>query len=230
MEAIYTLSSFMVVGIFIAGIVGLIRPSLFTKLLRKFATRKYILLGSVALFFAFTGIASATEPAHLKLARQEKQAAEQRAETEAAARVEEQNKVTTDEKTETVAIDFTSETKESNNIPKGETKVTQEGVAGEKTVIYLVSYQNGKEINREVKHETITKQPVTKVTTVGTYETPKTTKPSGGSGYTNSQGNHVPSPSSDPSGATAKCRDGTYSYSQSRRGTCSHHGGVAQWL
>jgi hypothetical protein len=32
-----------------------------------------------------------------------------------------------------------------------------------------------------------------------------------------------------PAGATAKCRDGTYSYSQSRSGTCSHHGGVAIW-
>ncbi len=31
------------------------------------------------------------------------------------------------------------------------------------------------------------------------------------------------------SGATAKCRDGTLSYSASRRGTCSHHGGVAVW-
>lgn len=33
-----------------------------------------------------------------------------------------------------------------------------------------------------------------------------------------------------PVGATALCRDGTYSYSQHHRGTCSHHGGVAQWL
>lgn len=29
---------------------------------------------------------------------------------------------------------------------------------------------------------------------------------------------------------TALCRDGTYSYSQHRRGTCSWHGGVAEWL
>lgn len=35
---------------------------------------------------------------------------------------------------------------------------------------------------------------------------------------------------SAPDGATALCRDGTYSYSVSRRGTCSHHGGVARWL
>lgn len=33
-----------------------------------------------------------------------------------------------------------------------------------------------------------------------------------------------------PPGATALCKDGTYSLSQTRSGTCSHHGGVAQWL
>jgi Protein of unknown function (DUF3761)/Protein of unknown function (DUF1524) len=36
--------------------------------------------------------------------------------------------------------------------------------------------------------------------------------------------------SSAPPGATAVCRDGTYSYSQHRSGTCSRHGGVARWL
>jgi hypothetical protein len=34
----------------------------------------------------------------------------------------------------------------------------------------------------------------------------------------------------DPTGATAKCKDGTYSKSAHRSGTCSSHGGVAQWL
>ena len=29
---------------------------------------------------------------------------------------------------------------------------------------------------------------------------------------------------------TAICQDGSYSYSQHRRGTCSHHGGVKQWI
>jgi Protein of unknown function (DUF3761) len=51
--------------------------------------------------------------------------------------------------------------------------------------------------------------------------------------YTNSAGQHVQSPtkaSAAPEGATAQCRDGSYSFSQSRRGTCSHHGGVAKWL
>ena len=33
-----------------------------------------------------------------------------------------------------------------------------------------------------------------------------------------------------PDGASARCRDGTYSFSRHRRGTCSGHGGVAAWL
>jgi hypothetical protein len=33
-----------------------------------------------------------------------------------------------------------------------------------------------------------------------------------------------------PAGATAQCNDGTYSFSQHRSGTCSHHGGVRRWL
>ena len=56
-----------------------------------------------------------------------------------------------------------------------------------------------------------------------------------GRGYINSQGQWVPSPTrtpdgQPPAGASAKCRDGTFSFSKSRRGTCSHHGGVAEWL
>jgi len=33
-----------------------------------------------------------------------------------------------------------------------------------------------------------------------------------------------------PVGATARCGDGTYSFSEHRAGACSHHGGVAAWL
>jgi hypothetical protein len=32
-----------------------------------------------------------------------------------------------------------------------------------------------------------------------------------------------------PTGASARCRDGSYSFSLNRSGTCSHHGGVAEW-
>ena len=59
------------------------------------------------------------------------------------------------------------------------------------------------------------------------------TKCTDNSTYVNSKGQTVPRPencSAPPQGATAQCRDGTYSFSKSRRGTCSHHGGVAKWL
>lgn len=56
---------------------------------------------------------------------------------------------------------------------------------------------------------------------------------SGSDYYRNSAGNEVHRPvrtRSRPAGATAQCRDGSWSFSQSHRGTCSHHGGVASWL
>ena len=34
----------------------------------------------------------------------------------------------------------------------------------------------------------------------------------------------------DPTGATALCKDGTYSHSASHRGACARHQGVAKWL
>ena len=53
--------------------------------------------------------------------------------------------------------------------------------------------------------------------------------------YLNRDGNSVHSPARSrsgavPQGATARCRDGTYSFSQHHTGTCSRHGGVASWL
>ncbi|HEX3783613.1 MAG TPA: DUF3761 domain-containing protein [Pseudonocardiaceae bacterium] len=55
----------------------------------------------------------------------------------------------------------------------------------------------------------------------------------GADSYVNSDGNCVHDPEqapSAPAGATAKCKDGTYSFSQHRSGTCSGHHGVAEWL
>jgi hypothetical protein len=54
----------------------------------------------------------------------------------------------------------------------------------------------------------------------------------GADSYVNVSGHCVHRPvhaDTAPAGASARCRDGTYSFSEHRRGTCSHHGGVAQW-
>ncbi|MBO1361941.1 DUF3761 domain-containing protein [Acetobacter sacchari] len=53
--------------------------------------------------------------------------------------------------------------------------------------------------------------------------------------YQNVDGKEVHSPAHTkgdvvPSGASARCGDGSYSFSLHHRGTCSHHGGVSEWL
>ena len=74
-------------------------------------------------------------------------------------------------------------------------------------------------------------------TTAPKPKAPKTTaqaapKPAecGADYYRNSDGNCVHRPGDNPAGATALCKDGSYSYSQHRSGTCSGHGGVRTWL
>ncbi|WP_236728664.1 DUF3761 domain-containing protein [Methylobacterium sp. WSM2598] len=52
--------------------------------------------------------------------------------------------------------------------------------------------------------------------------------------YINRDGRSVHQPAhtrdgSKPEGATAHCRDGTWSFSRHRAGTCSGHHGVASW-
>lgn len=117
----------------------------------------------------------------------------------------------TKEETVKEAIPFTTETNNDASLPLGQTKTTREGSNGEKSLTYTVTYESGKETARTLKEELVTTTPITKVIATGTYV-------------------YTPPPSSEPTGATARCEDGTYSYSQHRSGTCSHHGGVASWL
>lgn len=169
----------------------------------------------------------------------QKQADEaKRAEQERLRKIEEAKpKVKSETKTETVKYETVE--KNDSSIPLGEKRVSTEGTLGERIITYDVTYINGIETKREEVKSEVTTEPVNRVVLVGTYVAPPAPQPqpaptqspsSGGSGYVNSQGNYIQSPSSNPAGASAQCRDGTYSYSQSRRGTCSHHGGVAVWL
>ena len=69
----------------------------------------------------------------------------------------------------------------------------------------------------KVVSETVTKEPKPTTYKVYTYK------------YTPSKPYTPYTPTYSNYGPSALCGDGTYSYS-SGRGTCSHHGGVAQWL
>lgn len=69
------------------------------------------------------------------------------------------------------AVAFETEEKYSDSLDKGATEVSQEGADGEKEVTYKVKYVDGAEESREKVSETVTKEPVKKIVTVGTRET-----------------------------------------------------------
>ncbi|WP_210603002.1 resuscitation-promoting factor [Brevibacterium oceani] len=83
------------------------------------------------------------------------------------------------------AIKAKVETKKSDSLYQGETKVESEGKDGEKQVVYKVKTINGEEVKKEKKDEKVLSEPKTKVVIQGTKkkETPADTggSDSGGS-------------------------------------------------
>lgn len=142
--------------------------------------------------------------------------------------------IRTENVTVTEKIAYTTVTQEDDTLASGTTKILTEGANGERTKVYKVTYEDDKEIGRDLISSTVTREPVDRVIINGTYVAPaysnNSTSCQNGT-YTNVDGNVVCRPSTNNTGgATAICRDGTYSYSQHRSGTCSHHGGVSTWL
>lgn len=149
-------------------------------------------------------------------------------------------------------IQYKTVQQDDATITQGTTKQLQAGADGIRTITYTAGYKKGKLATCKHTGTKVTKTPVDSVLSIGTYvapapkpapvpapkpavSTPISTTPTGCTNgtYVNTAGNTVCSPetsSSAPAGATAQCVDGTYSFSQSHSGTCSHHGGVASWL
>lgn len=146
--------------------------------------------------------------------------------------------ITTEVEEITEAIPFETKTVKDAALAVGVTKVRTEGEDGVLTHRFRVTYTDGQETDREALPDVITTEPVQKVIVKGTKKPQPKVQAKSSSNcsngtYVNSSGNTVCRPvksSSAPAGATAKCRDGSYSFSQHRSGTCSRHGGVAQWL
>ena len=78
-------------------------------------------------------------------------------------------RVTYKEEKKTEKVDFETKEQYDDSMADGTSKVTQEGVEGEKTVTYKVKYIDGKEDSREAVKEEVTKKPVDKIVTYGTY-------------------------------------------------------------
>jgi len=208
------------IGLLVALILFLVKPHLLQKSnhINKPVSRAVILgIGVAALLVAFMGYGSvlaATEPASVKQERLNRQAVEQRAREAADTqqkRDEEAKKPVAKIELKVESVAFESTEQQDTTLPKGQTRVATEGVEGERTITSEVTYLQGKEVSRkEIKSE-ITRSPITKVTQIGTYETP------------------VSAPAQSMTRTGAICNDGSPS-SATGRGACSHHGGVARWL
>ncbi|RIW31598.1 M23 family peptidase [Bacillus salacetis] len=70
------------------------------------------------------------------------------------------------------AIAYEKEVIEDSSLNKGDIKVKQEGQDGEKAITYLTKEENGIQVNRTVKEEKVTKEPVKYIVIKGTKVTP----------------------------------------------------------
>lgn len=71
------------------------------------------------------------------------------------------------EVTEKEPIDFKTIQKEDIDLEKGQTRIEQKGIKGEKTVIYIVKRVDGEEVSRTKKSSEITKDPVNEILIIG---------------------------------------------------------------
>lgn len=110
------------------------------------------------------------------------------------------SKIEKNEITETQVVDMPVEYSDDWEIMEGESKVLQEGNQGEKTIKYLITLENGQEVNKELVSEEITSQPVPKKIALGK-------KP-------------VPAPDPVPTGASQVGTASWYDYGSTP--TCAH--------
>jgi hypothetical protein len=78
------------------------------------------------------------------------------------------NSVTTKQVSDTEVVPFTTQDVDNSSLAKGQTKVTQVGQNGSKTLTYSVTYTNGKQTSQNLISTTVTTQPVNQVVEVGT--------------------------------------------------------------
>lgn len=75
------------------------------------------------------------------------------------------------EEQETESVPFETIEKEDSNLDKGKSIVKQDGVPGEKTITYNVTYVNGEEVEREIVSEKLTVEPIQEIILIGTKVT-----------------------------------------------------------
>lgn len=103
-------------------------------------------------------------------------------------------------------VDYEIETVKNDSLPKGETKVKQEGKEGKKAITYKVIEKNGKQTKETVEKEVELEKPVKKIIEEGTKEVVQQVAPSSTSGSTKSTNNTSSNTSSNTTNSTTPSR------------------------
>lgn len=80
-------------------------------------------------------------------------------------------KVEVKKEVETQEIDYDVVVEEDSNIDSGLEEIKQDGITGEKEVVYEVVYKNGEEVSKSVKSTKVIKEPTNKIVAQGTRKT-----------------------------------------------------------
>ena len=80
-------------------------------------------------------------------------------------------KVEIKKQVETQEIDYDVVVEEDSNIDSGLEEIKQDGITGEKEVVYEVVYKNGEEVSKSVKSTKVIKEPTNKIVAQGTRKT-----------------------------------------------------------
>lgn len=80
-------------------------------------------------------------------------------------------KVEVKKEKETQDINYDVVVEEDSNLDSGLEEIKQDGITGEKEVVYEVVYKNGKQVSKSVKSTKVTKEPVNKIVAQGTKKT-----------------------------------------------------------
>jgi hypothetical protein len=179
MGALYILIGWLAVSLVIFLCIGLLRPNVFVDLLGRFAQRRYILLigafGLIAIGCA-VGFAQPSQP------RQATASTTQVAQVGPAAvskqePVVQSAKIELKEVTQVETIPFPAQQQTDSAMLKGQSRIVQVGINGEKSLVFEVTLTDGTETKRVLKRETVTKQPVPQVTTIGSRVPPPAPTP-----------------------------------------------------
>ncbi|GAA0770895.1 3D domain-containing protein [Clostridium subterminale] len=80
-------------------------------------------------------------------------------------------------------IAFETETRKNSELNQGVEEVVQDGSNGERTITTEVVYENGKEVNRRVVKEAVSKNPINKIIDIGTLAVVRPSRGSNGQDF-----------------------------------------------